>query len=307
MAFKPMTQASRSSTTPRDPNAVFPTPKAGSRRARISLIVDLGVQPRETLYKVGDKVVPPETPGAVEVKQKSCQQVAVFADLVNDVVDYGGEIGKQQYRMMLNKTHMREVVGINFTASPPIDPKTNKIQQNKPWGFHPSSLLTKLAKATGLDHVITSMDVDELLNAQFMADIEIKKTEDKNGKVDANGDPVVYTNVNFKGASRVPTDEDDNQIEVAALRVPAKSVTFDTATKEDIKTLRRSLRDKIKLAENYAGSQMQKAIEAYEAEREETPTEESKSEAKPAAPAAKSVVKKAKVVLEDDDSEDIPF
>ena len=69
--------------------------KAGSRKARISLIVDLESKNREDFEekKTGEKR-----------PQKPCQQIAVFADLVADTVDYEREIGKQHYRLLLNKS-----------------------------------------------------------------------------------------------------------------------------------------------------------------------------------------------------------
>lgn len=307
MSFKPAEKANRSSTE-RDFTGVLPVPKAGSRKARVSLIVDLGKQERDPIYKIGDKVVTEETEGAVATTQKPCQQVAVFVDLVNDVVDYGGEIGKKQYRLMLNKSFLGEVNGINFTASPPMDAKGNRVE-GKPWGFHPQNVLTKLAKAVQKEEIITSMDVDELLDQPFMADVEVSKKEDKNGKEDKDGNVIIYTNVNFKGAAKLPEDDDTNEpVKVAALTTPAMSIQFDTATKEQVAVIRPSLRKKIKLALNYAGSQMEKAIQAFEAERAE------KEDAAPAkeAVASKAVAKavkpaKTKPAPQDIGGDDVPF
>ena len=89
----------------------FPTPKAGSRRARVSLIVDLGTQEREP-FNAGK---PDEKP------QKPCQQVAVFADLVADTVDYGGDIGKAHYRLMLNGSFGGVLKGINFDVEKALE------------------------------------------------------------------------------------------------------------------------------------------------------------------------------------------
>ena len=159
MAFKP-----RNSNTPRSNNSgentgLFPVPKAGSRKARVSLIVDLGEQNRPDFEDEKTGTTKP---------QKPCQQVAVFADLVNDTVDYGGTIGKQHYRLLLNKTFAGEITGINFMFVPPKDAK-GKIIEGKPWQLHPANILTKLAKATGNTDIIESGNIEELLNAPFMA------------------------------------------------------------------------------------------------------------------------------------------
>jgi hypothetical protein len=298
----------------------FPVPRAGARKARISMIVDLGEQNRPDIWKKGGEIVNEGTDGAECFPQKPVQQLAVFADLVADTVDYGGEIGKAHYRLMLNGSYSGVLKGINFSASPPKDAKGNTIE-GKPWGFHPQNLLSKLAKAVGKPEVIESMDVTELLGEQFIAEVEV--SEKASGKKDKDGNEIVYKNVNFKGASKVAPvetgeeDEDGNPIEeipdFPALKLPAKCVTFQNATKDDIKFLRQNIIKQIKLANDYAGSQMQKAIEAFEAEQaakggnkgddsgdaDETPAEKPKAVKKPAA--------QKKPVPQDDMDDDAPF
>jgi hypothetical protein len=266
MAFKPKSQQNRTNFESDNPGGLFPVPKAGSRKARISLIVDLGTQPREDF----------EDPETGEVKpQKPCQQVAVFADLTADNVDYGGEVGKQHYRLLVNPMFAGVVKGINFTAVPPKDAKGNQIK-GKPWGLHPANVLTKIAKAIGKPEVIESMDISELLDTPFMATVEVKETD--SGKVNDAGDPIIYRNVNFKGATSVPLDDDDNPLPVPELKTPAMCVTFDDAKPEQIKYIRKNLITMIKQALDYEGSQMQKAIEAFEANNNVPPT---KTETKP--------------------------
>lgn len=284
----------------------FPTPKPGSRKARVSLIIDLGEQNRKDF----------ENPDGTTKPQKPCQQVAVFADLVADVVDYGGTVGKQQYRMLLNKTFSGVTEGVNFQAVPPKDAEGNIIA-GKPWTLHPANVLTKLAKATEQLDVIESLDISKLLNLPFMADIEVKETPARNDKKDKDGNPIIYKNVNFKGAAKVPMveDEDGNEapMKVAALKEPARCITFDTATVDDIQYIRKNLIKIIKLANDYSGSNMQKAIEAFEAktgnvntsneaedESEEAPTKVEKPKAVPKKP-----LKPVAPVIEDMD--DVPF
>lgn len=306
MAFKPANATRTGGGEGNFEERNFPVPRAGSRKARVSLIIDLGTQNREDF----------EDPNTKELKpQKPCQQVAVFADLVADVVDYGGPIGKAQYRLLLNKSFQGKVQGINFTATPPKDAKGNTIQ-GKPWGLHPANLLTKLAKAVGKPEVVETMDIEELLNMPFMATVEVKITEDKNGKKDKDGNVIEYKNVNFKGAAEVPEDDDGNPIAVADLKQPARCITFDNAKVEDIQYIRSNLISQIKLANNYAGSAMQKAIEAFEAQKaaagndEGTDEQEEEDEQPATKPATKSTTKpKApkKPVPVDDEEEDIPF
>lgn len=301
MAFKPM-KSGKSSGNFEDRN--YPTPKAGSRKARVSLIVDLGIQVREDF----------EDPNTKELKpQKPCQQVVVFADLVADVVDYGGKVGKAQYRLLLNKSYGGEVYGVNFTSTPPRD-KAGKMIEGKEWGFHPANLLTKLAKAVGKPGIITSMDIEELLDMPFMADVEI--TEKESEKEDKDGNPIIHKYVNFKGASKVPLDDDDNPVEIKELTTKARCITFDNATVDDIQFLRGNIIKMIKLAENYAGSKMQKAIEAFEAKADshDGDQDDDSGDDEPSAPVktpaktapAKKVAKKVEPDPFEDDS-DIPF
>jgi hypothetical protein len=310
MAFKPKNSGKSSNAGTGEDTRNFPVPKGGPRKARVSLIVDLGEQNREDF----------EDPKTKELKpQKPAYQVAVFADLVSDVVDYGGKVGKAQYRLMLNKSFQGVVQGINFQAVPPRDADGNMIEGKK-WGLHPANLLTKLAKAVDLEEITiddgpNGMDISLLLNQPFMAQVEVKETEGK--KKDAEGNPIIYKNVNFKGASPIPMIEDDDGNEapmpVAKLTQPARCITFDDATVEDIQFIRGNLLTMIKNANDYAGSQMQKAVEEFEAKNKGSNAASDEGEAEqeaPAKPATKTAKKPAapkKPVPQDDMDDDVPF
>lgn len=294
--FKP-----KNSNAPRPSNSgentgLFPVPKAGSRKARVSLIVDLGEQNRPDF----------EDEKTGETKpQKPCQQVAVFADLVNDIVDYGGTIGKQHYRLLLNKTFAGEITGINFMFVPPKDAK-GKIIEGRNWQLHPANILTKLAKATGNTDVIESGNIEELLNAPFMAQVEVKEKD--SGKTSDAGEPIIYRNVNYKGCSEVPLDDDDQPMQVAELNMEPKCITFQNAKVEDIKFIRKKLIDMIKLANDYAGSNMEKAIQAFEAQQNsDAPEEQEEEKPKPTKPAAKKPAKKEPEPDEDDGDDSEPW
>jgi hypothetical protein len=260
MGYKPKAEASGNSNnfTPKvAPNGkpyLFPTPNAGNQAARISLIVDLGTQEREDF----------EDPKTKEVKpQKPVQQVVVFADLVDEIVDYGGDIGEQQYRLMLNKSFKGDIQGIAFTAVPPRDEKGNMIE-GKEWTFHPQNLLTKLAKATENEQILGSsrddnMDISQLLGAAFYADVEVKETEGK--KKDADGKTKTYKNVNFKQAGKVPQVK-GKPVDVDELRVEPLIINHDNVTEETLLVLRREIINMMKLAPEYSGSTLEKLLTA---------------------------------------------
>lgn len=297
----------------------YPTPKAGARRARVSLIIDIGTQIRGDSYKTADgKLCNEDTPGAIGTAQKPAKQVVVFADLVNDTVDYGGDIGKAHYRLMLNGSFGGVLKGVNHAVNtPPKDAKGQTIKGGV-WTMHPQNLLTKLAKAVNMEEVIVNGAINRLLNKQFMAQVDVN--EKPSGKDDPDGNEIIYKNVNFKGASQCAAvetgEEDDNGDpieaipEFAALKIPAKCITFTNAKKEDIKFIRSNVLKMIKLATDYAGSNMQKAVEAYEAERSSgDEPEEGKTApaAKPAAAAAPKKAAKPKAPVAQDDDDSAPF
>lgn len=293
MSFKPKNSNAPRSNNSGENTGLFPVPKGGSRKARVSLIVDLGEQNRPDF----------EDEKTGETKpQKPCQQVAIFADLVNDTVDYGGTIGKQHYRLLLNKQFAGEITGINFMFVPPKDAK-GKIIEGKGWQLHPANLMTKLAKAVNKPDIIESGDIEQLLDCPFMAQVEVKEKD--SGKQNDKGEPIIYRNVNYKGCSEVPLDDDDEPMQVAELNTEAKCITFQNAKVEDIKFIRKKLIDMIKLANDYAGSNMEKAIQAFEAQQNSDAPEEAEEEKpKPTKPAAKKPAKKEPEPTEDgDDSE----
>lgn len=254
MAFKPKSTGATSQVQ-RDP-IVKVFPKAGPRKARVSMVVELGTQPRDD-FTNPDGTTSPRSPS---------HQVALFVDLVNDVVDYGGEVGEAQYRLMLNKEFQGKITGISTGTSQPRKP-TGEVITSQPYQWHANTMLAKVAKAIGKPNIAIedkkdpeSLDMEKLLNGALIVQIEIKETvKEKEGK------EITYKNVNLKGVSQVPLDDDDNPVNVAKLTAKPLCITFDTATVEEVKMLRYSVRQMIKQAEEYEGSKIQKAIEEYEA------------------------------------------
>lgn len=288
MAFKPETQQNTASFTPRDPSMKFPTPEGGNQPARISLIVDLGIQEREDFIDPNTKEAKP---------QKPVQQIAVFADLVDNVVDYGGEIGEKQYRLLLNKSFKGDISGINFTAVPPRDADGNLIE-GRMWTFHPASLLTKLAKATGQTQILggseaDNMDVEQLLNKGLMIDVEVKETV--SDKKDKSGKPIVYTNVNPKVYATLPKVK-GQPMEIEELMTPPLLISFENVTEETAKFIRADIRRKIMQATNYPGSRMQEIF----GNAPEAPAKPAQQPQLPATPPADAAA-------DDSFDDDVPF
>lgn len=252
-SFKPKGQTRNNNFPPRDPNFKFPEPQAGNQLARISLIVDLGTQEREDF--VGkDGVAKPQTP---------CQQVAVFADLVDSRVDYGSNIGEKAFRLILNKSFKGEVTGINFAPVPPRDADGNLIE-NKEWTFHPQNLLTRLATATGEKSIVggeNNMDISLLLGKPLMIDVEVKKTP--SGRKGEDGEEIIWTNINQKAYATVPSFG-GKVMDVPELDQPAMLITFDNVTPESAVFLRADIKRKLKMAQEYPGSVMQQVLEGME-------------------------------------------
>lgn len=296
MSFKPKKTGGSGGTGPRE-DFKMPVPEDGNQPARISLIVDLGTQEREDFVDPNTKETKPQAP---------VQQLAIYADLVDNIVDYGGSIGEQPYRLALHKSFKGELSGVNFNASPPRDAEGNLIQ-GKIWTFHPANLLTKLAKATGNTQILgenedDNMDIEQLLGESLFIDVQVK--QNTSDKLDKDGEKIVYTNVNAKTFATVPRVK-GKPMPVEDLAMEPLLITFDNVTPETVKFLRADVRRKIKLATDYVGSKMQKVLEEYEAtlgtgetkgKSEDKPKEKPKAKAEPKA--------KAKAKKEDSEEED---
>jgi len=302
MTFKPMSSNTNTTSTNQpkvDYNAINRQVKGGSRPARISLIVDLGVQNREAfkeeykpddakqqeaIEKRGATVVEEEGKQILVLPRAPAPEIAVFADLTSDVVDYGGEIGKQPYRLCLNGSDYGNMRGIAFSGCYSFD-KNGNILKEKGFTFHSNSPLSKLAKATKQEQIIAgsgadNMDVSQLLDKPVM--VQVSKTE--------NGEKVY---LNYKGCSEVPLvpsdpsdpDSEEVMMNVKPLSSPALVITFDNVTMEHKKYLRGDLIKKIKQATNYVGSKMQQVIEANNTQPVEPEPEEAPAKAVKAKPA----------------------
>ena len=290
---------------------------SGPKAARISLIVQLGIQERglgftreettevdteaeaeailDQLHEIGGKDVDKITYSQVGDKfvvnakiyqKKDAEEVAIFADLPNTLVTYVEGTEALPYRVMLNPSFKGDIKGFPLVSVPP------KVKGGV-WTFASNSALTRLAHATGHPEILEDGDdntnIGLILGEPFLVDIK-----NKNGFINAG--------------AVMPIMED--QV-VKPLPFEAIGVSFEGATLEILKKakLRKGIIDKIKLATNYGGSAIKRAIEALEAEyqagkssvdSEDEPVAAKKEVAKPA-------TRKAPPVLADDDSDDLPF
>ena len=250
--------------------------------------VDVG----DTLYQVNFKIVQP----------KPREEIIYAADLVDMYVKYKDEESCKplQYRQWLNKDDFitREMVGFSTKFSPPKSKKGG-------WTFSPLSMHSKLAEATGHLEIIDPFSSDHgdlslLLGEAFGIPISKKETESK-GK----------TYINLKAKAPVPLSKKMLKLGITELDCTPEAIEFETATVEQFKNVmpNKKVIAKIKKALNYEGSQMQKALEEYEASRgntkptedeevDETPKTEKKTTSKKAAPKEKPEV---------DADDDCPF
>lgn len=271
------------SNTPQvDWNAINKQVKTDNHLAIISLMVDLGVHTPELSANLDksttlatqaevdefveqvksllpknqvDKVKVTTVDGSfvvnAQVRQsKDRQEVAIFADLVDAIVDYGSEIGQKPYRVLLNKSYKGDIRGLGLTQVPPI-------KQGGVWTFPPASLLTELATVTKQTVMIDGTDktklndVGLLLGQALMVDV----------KADPSESGSVFVNV--KGVGSVPSMLEKH---IDYSLVSPVGITFENATAELLRAagIRGSVIKKIKAANNYKDSNMEKAIKAFE-------------------------------------------
>lgn len=178
---------------------------------------------------------------------KDRQEVAIFADLVGAVVDYGG-IGKKPYRILLNKSFKGDIRGLGLTQVPPV-------KKGGAWTFPPASLLTELATVTKQTEIIDGSDKHKLNDIGLLLGqplmVDVVKTVSDSGSV--------YVNV--KGVGSVPSMLEAH---IDRSLVKPYGISFDTVTPELLKEagVRFNVIKKIQTANNYANSNMRLAVEA---------------------------------------------
>lgn len=273
--LKPKNQGGSNSV---DWEAIYEQVEEGTQAGIISLIIDLGEQAgtekvsdtdsdnnpaatvvsteeeanalitkaTEVMSKYKDKKATKVSEGySVPFKiytTKDCQQVAVFVDFPETMVDYGDGVPKP-YRVMLNPNFKGNIAGFDLKASPP------KGKGNKLWTFATNSKLYKLAQATRTPEIISegeeNMNIGLLLGKSALFNIRKK---DGFISVDGNGTPLMKGMV------------------VPKLSIPCVGISFDNVTVELLEKagIRKGIIEKIKTALNYnktEGSKMRSAIE----------------------------------------------
>jgi hypothetical protein len=284
VAFKPKNLNQNSNNENTEKKAFVPiVPEDGLQAVQVGLLVNLGLHKklpkfakdsagkREQDENGNDKIIVPKEGKDLE------QKVAVYVDLLDQTHDYEGEIGVKNIRLPLHQVMRGMSEGLNLTTVAPRDPNGNYIK-GKPWLLAPASQWAKIAAVTKTDDgkkvgdIIFDAnyknpklnDISMLLGKPFMFNVEVKTTE-KDGN----------TYVNTKLKSPVPLMKGMKPEEAL---VKAISVNFDDddilepnddlggACKYDF--LRVSDLRKIVLANDYEGSNMQKAVQEREDEGE---------------------------------------
>lgn len=187
--------------------------------------------------------------------EREYQELAIFADLTENPVDYGEEIGVKPFRVMLNRRWMQEINGFQLKKSPPA-------KKGDPWTVKGNTKLAELATATGhkdlLEVDLEDADWSEILGEAF------------NLAIEKSGDEGQYLNIGKCVSVKRKKNKTTGKIEVEEvedLEHEAILITFDDVTVEELEQahIRGDIIKKIKSATDYKGSQMQKAIEEFEA------------------------------------------
>lgn len=292
-----------------DYEAIAEQVEDGTQVARVSLIVDLGVQERgkgvsyaqndndeekytqvaneeeanklieEAVELLGEKVV--EKAGLDEIFEDEEGNLVVPFEIYNkkdaqevaifaDLPDTYVDYGEN-----IGEKQYRMMLNPSFKgvirgfALVAAPPKG----KSKVWTFASNSKLALLARVTGCKEILEggpdNMDIGRVLGKPFLLNVEKKDSF-----------------INAKEMTALVRGMEAPELEGGPV-----GLSFDGATVEALEAarLRKSVIDKIKTAKNYEGSAMQKAIEEYEASRssgasEDTSGSEEKEEATEAKP-----------------------
>ena len=247
------------------------------------------------IYKLDFRIVTP----------KPREEVIYAADLVDMTVEYVEGEEPKQYRVWLNQQDFmtKQMKGFSAKFARPM-------KEGGLWTFHPQSMHTKLAEATGNTSILEDGndfgDLSLLLGQPFGIPTTQKATTSK-GK----------DYVNLKIGTPVRLSKKALKVGITELDCTPEAISFEDVTVEQLENImpNRLVIAKIKTAINYEGSQMQKAIEEWEANKSggstsNEKTEDSQEEESPITEKKKAPVKKAppkKAVEEEDEDDDDPF
>ena len=253
---------------------------------------NLDVEVGAIIYKLDFRIVTP----------KPREEVMYAGDLVDMAVEYVEGEEPKQYRVWLNQQDFmtKQMKGFSTKFAPPM-------KDGGLWTFSPLSMHTKLAEATGKTSILKSGDdfgdLSLLLGQPFGIPTTQKETTSK-GK----------DYVNLKVGAPVRLSKKALALGITELDCTPEAISFEDVTVEQLENImpNRLVIAKIKMAINYEGSQMQKAIEEWEANKSggstsNEKTEDSQEEESPKAEKKKAPTKKAapeKVEEEDEDEDD---
>lgn len=240
--------------------------KPRSKPGVISSIIDLGIQNRDAI-EVPYTEEEAKKPGAVEFQQgknrmlrvprKPCQQVAILVDIPDILVDRGqffGDSNPAPLRLMPNGEFGVRVDGV-WT---PIVAKPYSVSEIKhddgTWAFSKGNTLHKLADACDLldeKGYFTKDRIGELQGKVAQFEFRVWMKPGKNGKT--------YLTEDIKLAGRVPEGvaipEYDSSL-LLGINVNGEN------DPEQVKQLRKSIKNTIRRANNFEGSDIQKLLEA---------------------------------------------
>jgi len=203
-------------------------------------------------------------------------ELGIISDLTETSIKYSEDSDPVNYRVYLDPSYKEDIKGFAITPQ-----------------FSSKSTVGKLCKATGNKKVMEDSDyLVDLLNSPYLQVLA------------ASGESFFPSN-DF-GALRQKELDDVPALSIEGFE-EGVVIDFDTVTVEQLEAikLRKYYTDRIKKALNYEGSQMQKALEEYEASRgntkpaeqveedveaDETPKTEKKTTPKKAAPKAEPEV-----------------
>lgn len=176
--------------------------------------------------------------------------LVIMADLVDNIVDYGGDIGEKPYRIMLNRVWDKKIYGFPLKKVPPAT-------EGGTWTVKGNSKLAELANATDNKHLL-EVDLEdanwfELAGAGMNISIGKKGADNQ------------YINIG-KCVGLKKNRKTGAVEEIGDLLQEPTVIMFDDVTVEELEEahLRYDVIKLIKSAQNYEGSMMQEALEEYE-------------------------------------------
>lgn len=194
--------------------------------------------------------------------QKPVQQIAIAVDFPQVLVDKGQFFGNS------NPLPLRLLLNGEFTLSDgtrivgrPYSIVETKFKDEKKWAFAKNSGLHKLADAVEIlddKGLFTKDRVGELLGKVALFQFRVYMKPSKNKK-DADGNPVSYYTEEIKLAGLIPEGVEVPEYDESILHGVN---LYGENDEEAVKQLRKTVRETIKRANNYEGSDIKVMFEA---------------------------------------------